>query len=61
MAAADGGRAADLAVGGGAAAPVVGATGTVQVSYTKPLAGSVLRDPDLLPAANFTTPAAPIT
>jgi hypothetical protein len=36
--------------------------GTVQVGYTKPLTGNVLRDPDLLPVANFTTnPPVPIT
>jgi hypothetical protein len=35
---------------------------TVRVGYTKPLTGDVLRDPDLLPVANFTTnPPIPIT
>ena len=36
------------------------AAGTVQVSYTKPLTGAVLRDPDLSNVANFTTTPAAI-
>jgi hypothetical protein len=36
--------------------------GTVRVGCTKALTGNVLRDPDLLPVANFTTnPPIPIT
>ena len=35
--------------------------GTVQVGYAKPLAGPVLRDPDLLPVVNFTISPQPIT
>jgi len=35
--------------------------GTVQVGYAKPLAGPVLRDPDLLPVVNLTISPQPIT
>ena len=35
--------------------------GTIQIAYSKPLTGAVLRDPDLLPVASFTIAPQPLT